>query len=1408
MVSSALNRLAPIDFTRYIDRLTERFTGREWLFEQIDRWLQQGNEQFYLLTGEPGVGKSAIAAKLTQIRSDIAAYHFCRAGDVETVRPGRVLRSLAAQLGKTLPHYGEALAKTIDPIHLRIDVNINIESLSNSQVTGIYIENLKESDPRDELEILLRAPLAALPDLYAEHNEPLPTLKILLIDSLDEAVTTTGRDNMATLLAALSQADGLPSWIRFILTARPDLRVLQQFELMKLYKLEELLAQNLEDIERYAQGRVQELVVQPESEFQARLEQAQLSAETLVREVKDLSKGNFLYTRLLMDGIGTGELSLKNLSILPKTLNEVYQRFLRHRCPFRKWSDRYQSILGTLTVTQEAVTQERLVKFTGVDSKQVQDALGILQQFLDEAEDEQGQKLYTIFHQSLREYLLDRKHNHDFWCDAKEQHDIIIGCFEKESESWQELRQIDRYGLRYLAQHLVQGARAEELHKLLSQEKDGRNAWFDAKDDIAETAGFLADVNLAWSQADEAYDREPGKSIGLQCRYALIKTSVIKLASNVSDSLLIALVKNKVWTERKGLSYIKQIPIPAKRFEALMILVPHLVDKSLQQEGWQEALNAASSIRDPNYSKQEYALRELFPNLSESLKQDAWKIVLQIADDYNRALTIAKIIPHLSETLRLEAFAASLKFGNRFLVFETLASHLLEPQRIKLWEETVKLGQAKNRYSQVLGFEKVLELGVIEVGIPSTQVLVATHLPQSAVSQAWQILFAASEEQQVAGLTALVPYLPKQLKQEALTIALNIQDEELRIWSLRNLALCLEEPEQLQAWQEILRQAPVSTFAEPRKKLKLLLEIALHVPKSLQQQAWQETINAGFLELDDQLQIFDSVYLISYLPEIWKSVVLKAVLSISNHSGSKRDALFNLVPFLPETLRQQALDRALTISAKQVMTDEVQDSLNVFTARLPDFLKQKSLHIAASALGSYISSSYEHETVNKLCELAEYLPNSLKQKVLNDVLNLKHEDKQSVLLQMLLPHLTEPQQQQVLKTALKYRNIKEKAWLLHAVLTFLSESQRQETLTIVLKLALKLDSEVERVKLLDALIPALSESAKQEVLNAAFSIKDGEERLKLLFKLFYHLAESDKQKLLQAIQDIKDEKRRSQGLRQLMPDLSEALKQEILRIAGTIRDEVEQVECLHTLSKHLSETMRQDVLNMALKTASAINKAQVRSQILETIAHDLPAPLKQQTLRAALDAALAIEDRAQQKIITYTLTNYFASSVVQNTLKTATSTVSFFQGRGQKRSDLLRELQSFMPKAMQQEALQQALASKTNSELADFLLNPVQHLPESIRLVALKEYIDSITSNIRTDDDILFLGIIVAQFTLLSSTELHQLWVYAIKNLATFTRPTFLICLNSFTKIISHLGGKEAVKATILAVQDVGRWWP
>ncbi len=71
MTETVATDVKAIAFDRDIERLTQSFTGREWVFEEIDRWLQQGNERFFILTGEPGVGKSAIAALLTQIRNEL-----------------------------------------------------------------------------------------------------------------------------------------------------------------------------------------------------------------------------------------------------------------------------------------------------------------------------------------------------------------------------------------------------------------------------------------------------------------------------------------------------------------------------------------------------------------------------------------------------------------------------------------------------------------------------------------------------------------------------------------------------------------------------------------------------------------------------------------------------------------------------------------------------------------------------------------------------------------------------------------------------------------------------------------------------------------------------------------------------------------------------------------------------------------------------------------------------------------------------------------------------------------------------------------------------------------------------------------------------------------------------------------
>ena len=104
MAENITSRLKAISFDREIKNLTKGFVGREWLFQEIDRWLTERDERFFILTGEPGVGKSAISAQLLNTRkSQIAAYHFCLANNSGTIQPSRVLLSIAAQLPEFFP---------------------------------------------------------------------------------------------------------------------------------------------------------------------------------------------------------------------------------------------------------------------------------------------------------------------------------------------------------------------------------------------------------------------------------------------------------------------------------------------------------------------------------------------------------------------------------------------------------------------------------------------------------------------------------------------------------------------------------------------------------------------------------------------------------------------------------------------------------------------------------------------------------------------------------------------------------------------------------------------------------------------------------------------------------------------------------------------------------------------------------------------------------------------------------------------------------------------------------------------------------------------------------------------------------------------------------------------------------
>lgn len=210
-------------------KLTERFTGREWVFKKIDNWLKQKDERFFLLTGEPGVGKSAIATRMTQFaqgkelyeglgKGFLDAFHFCSASNSTSVDPKNFARSIALQLAQTIPEYALAL-KNIGEKSVNIQVDIEVKTAEGTtKIQGVVIKNLSVAGLTGQ-EAFNRAVLDPLTALY--NNDRFNRSIIILVDGLDEALTHSGDVTIVDLLSKLSSQIKL----RLILTSRQEPRV-------------------------------------------------------------------------------------------------------------------------------------------------------------------------------------------------------------------------------------------------------------------------------------------------------------------------------------------------------------------------------------------------------------------------------------------------------------------------------------------------------------------------------------------------------------------------------------------------------------------------------------------------------------------------------------------------------------------------------------------------------------------------------------------------------------------------------------------------------------------------------------------------------------------------------------------------------------------------------------------------------------------------------------------------------------------------------------------------------------------------------------------------------------------------------------------------------------------------------
>jgi hypothetical protein len=353
-----------------VRRWTEGFVGRDFVFDSLDdRLLDLAFPGGYvLLRGEPGIGKTAIAAEL--IRSRNYVHHFNVAtGNIRTAR--EFLPNACAQL---IERYGLPY---------------------------------EELPPHAEVGSALLSALLAEAVEVAEADGDAPV--VLVVDALDEAETPAPGSGVNRLALPYDLPDG--AYVIATIRAGVD-AVLDVARQAEDVVLDEQDPDNLADVEAYIRAFLEGHA----AVMDGRLREFGVDAGAFVEKVAGASEGNFMYLVHVLPDIAGGRIRPEDiegrLENLPGGLDRYYERHWRtmkdgDREAFRR---RQQPVICMLAVAREPVTAAKVAEwinandtFGPVDVDEVEDVFEDWIQFLNpEPGDPQ---CYRLYHASFLDFL-------------------------------------------------------------------------------------------------------------------------------------------------------------------------------------------------------------------------------------------------------------------------------------------------------------------------------------------------------------------------------------------------------------------------------------------------------------------------------------------------------------------------------------------------------------------------------------------------------------------------------------------------------------------------------------------------------------------------------------------------------------------------------------------------------------------------------------------------------------------------------------------------------------------------------------------------------------------------------------------------------------------------------------------
>ncbi|MDD5266654.1 MAG: hypothetical protein PHO08_05945 [Methylococcales bacterium] len=1224
----------------------DSFTGRRWLLPLICEWFEHTHERVFLLTGEPGAGKSMVAAwlagygpvpadstsktQLAYIRASIKAVHFCVWASGSTA-PSACAENIANQLTRQVPGFADALAASLkDRVQIMGAVYAN-EINAGSSVTGVHIENLNLAalSQEDSFDLALRNPLK---NLYAKgYSQPM----ILLIDALDETLgrTRPGGEEGINLASLLAKLDDLPDQVRVIATTRPDRRVLKYLGSARRCDLIEQAPPTVDDVRSHSFDRLAWL------EGERR--------EILATRIAAAAQGNFLYVHLVLADLATRLPILDNLESVsfPVGLTGYFRDFLNRElgADEDKWAQEFGPVLGLIAVAQRVgFTKAQLEGITG---REVEQTLRKCVQYLD---GELPDGPFRPFHRSFAQFLLDDTGNMDYRLDAARMHDKIINYYWNACrDDW---RRCDDYGLNNLASHLFELQDLGRLHALIDEQ------WIQVRYERRNYAydGFLADVDLLWRLA-ELKNGEPRGRLGKvphlaeEVRCALCFASINSLVATSSADQIAKFVSQCIWTPFQGLLHARHIPNSKARYEALAGLIPHLSEPQLS-EAFRHAMAAARKFENPEESFQ--ILIGLCPQVPQTLRTEAFIHAVVAANkltnknriietgNYTHWTTIqtenrnkafhalgemlVALFPQLppgsplleqfkaacdredekTRTQRLFDFLSHLPKSSPELSADTGTGNQLGDDDPKATGFTTTLLDSKQSETLV---EIVLAPICIEDGCERAWTLIAFSQSSvdsscaTAIRDALQALSRTTYNDYEMGqaiaeaITRLSPYVAKKLPVEMLAIVRGIANDDGKAKALSSLAPYL--PESLLDEEMVI----VTSIGHGRAAEALA--------------GFAPSMNEPFL--DQAISVVGEIdgdwgrakALCAMAPSLPVPLLLRA-LKIARGLGNdhaRLKALIALIPRLPE---------ALLAETASVLTPLVQEALAI-TRSLSDWQKQRD---ALTALVPYLSVDLLGETLSWVCKM-------------------DWDWAKCEILLALPPNLPSPLLRDALAIVRSLSDTGAQVSALTALAPCLPESLLAEALAFVGQLG----QDKSKVAGLAVLAPRLTQALLPEVLAIARNLGTDETRAEALATVSPYLPDSLVEQALAWVGQMSQDKAKATALTALAPRIPQTLLSEALATVRSLGADETRIECLSAVLPYLPDSL----VEQALAWVGQMEQDQIRAVGLVALVPKLPSLLLPEAL--ALTRGFGVTER-QVDVLTAVIP-YLANDLLGETLE-------------------------------------------------------------------------------------------------------------------------------------------------------------